>query len=140
MIKKSHIKHLPVAAMALLLGISGGYVLTAQRQPMGMNSQSSVAQPFCSRNAALTDFALILGVCGNYAMNTPGHGTAGEEVQPPLKSAPSRRVSSFTQRYVSEMTCGQNIPQIAEEWVPLIDEEFDRIEWNEDADNVLYDA
>jgi len=138
--KKSRIKHLPVAAMALLLGVSGGYILTAQGQPIGAHSQSNTAQPFCSRNAPLTDLALVLGICGNYGVNAPEQVNATTELWRPLKSSPSRRVISYTERYVSELSCGQDIPQIAEEWVPLIDEEFDVIEWNDDAGIVLQDA
>lgn len=139
--RKYHIKHLPAAALALLIGVSGGYVFTAQSMPIGANSQGNIiTQPFCSRNTPLTDFALIIGVCGNFAANHPGQENFISEFPRPLNSVSSGKVISYTESYVSEISCGQIIPRIAGEWAPLTGEEFDGTEWNEQSENILLDV
>lgn len=155
--RKFQIKYVPVTALAVLLGICGGYALNApapsdagniSSQPIqssyyktvDMNSKNEVIEPFCSQNAPLTDLALILGICGNHGQNTPEQANAYSEPGRPIQSSPSKRIITISQSHVSEISCIQNIPRIAEERFPLIDEGLDSLDWNDDAGLVLQDA
>lgn len=99
-----------------------------------------MSEHFEGKILAMAVLAALIGMDGFFSMIDRELRGAGNEPAIHVQASPADNMVMDIPRIVSKPICTQNDLLIDEDTAPLIDEEFERIEWNEHQDEILRNA
>lgn len=97
-------------------------------------------EQFEGKILAMAALAALIGMDGFFSLIDRELRGAGNEPAIHVQASPADNIVLNIPRIVSKPICTQNDLLIDENAAPLIDEEFERIEWNEHQDEILRNA
>lgn len=99
-----------------------------------------MSEKFQKKILAMAALAALIGMDGFFSLIDRELRGAGNQSAISVQSNPIDNIVMQFPRIVPEPLCTQNDLLIDEEPAPLMDEEFDRIEWNTDQEEILRNA